>query len=164
MRADARTYTVQVTPDAGETSITVTVPADAAQDGVGNGNAAAGQVVTYDTTQARTLSLSGLANADAPENAVWTVSATVSGNPVGTVTWLTEGADADHFTLNASGTLRLTAQDYENPADADTGNTYEVTVRAVDTRGNAAAQAITVTVTNVSGEISGQQLIIAGSG
>ncbi len=148
VRADARTYTVQVTPNTGATTITVTVGANKASDALGNGNATATGEITYDTMHAKSLTVSGLADVEVAENAAWT-SAVPTLDPVGTVTWLAEGTDADHFTIDASnGVLSLAAQDFESPADANTDHAYEVTVRAVDASGNAATQAISVTVTD----------------
>ena len=48
----------------------------------------------------------------------------------GTVTWSLTGADSGDFTISG-GILRfINSPDHENPADADTNNTYEVTVTA----------------------------------
>ena len=149
-RSDVRTYTVQVTPTAGATTITLTVQANAAQDELGNGNATADGQIAYDTAHARSLTISGLADTEVAENANWTSAApTADGDPAGTVTWIKEGTDVDHFTIDASnGVLSLAAQDFESPADANADHAYEVTVRAVDASGNTATQAITVTVTD----------------
>ena len=88
VRADARTYTVQVTPNTGATTVTVTVGANKAQDDLGNGNATATQEITYDTTQEKSLTISGLANAEVAEHTDWTsATPTLSGDPVGTATW-----------------------------------------------------------------------------
>lgn len=68
------------------------------------------------------------------------------------VTWsIVGGADQARFELSGS-TLRWASngtKDYENPDDADTNNTYVVTVRATDLAGDTADQTITVTVTDV---------------
>ena len=48
--------------------------------------------------------------------------------------WTLEGADANHFMLDGTGMSTMlkfrSVPDYENPADADTDNTYMVTVKA----------------------------------
>ena len=67
------------------------------------------------------------------------------------------GADAARLRINSStGALSFTAAtDFENPADADGGNDYEVTVTAVSGEGSrllTAAQAVTVTVTDDTGD------------
>lgn len=67
------------------------------------------------------------------------------------VTWSIDGgADAAKFAIAADGSLTfLAAPDFENPSDADGNNTYVVTVKAVDARGNTSTQTLTVTITNV---------------
>ena len=63
-------------------------------------------------------------------------------------TWSLAGADRGDFTI-AGGTLRFAnSPDFEQPADADRNNVYEVTVRA--TAGiHTIEQAVTVRVTDV---------------
>src|SRR5205809_758059 len=64
---------------------------------------------------------------------------------------LHHGADASHFTINAStGALSfVSAPDYETPTDAGGNNVYDVTVQVSD--GTLTdTQAIAVTVTNVN--------------
>lgn len=72
------------------------------------------------------------------------------------VTWsLVGGADQARFELSGS-TLRWLSdgtKDFEIPDDADTNNTYVVTVRATDDALNTADQTITVTVTDVAEDI-----------
>ena len=68
-----------------------------------------------------------------------------------TLTYTLGGADAASFDIeDTTGQLMtMAALDYENPADADTDNAYEVTVTASD--GNTAADAtiaVTITVTD----------------
>lgn len=69
------------------------------------------------------------------------------------VTWSIVGG-ADQSKLEISGsTLRWASngtKDYEAPDDADTNNTYIVTVRATDLASNTTDQTITVTVTNAN--------------
>jgi len=61
------------------------------------------------------------------------------------------GADNDAFAIDpVSGALTfLAAPDYENPADADLNNQYEVQIAASDGFG-ASTQALTITVTSVN--------------
>ena len=89
---------------------------------------------------------------DAAENqtAAGTVMAEDSDDAV-TGYAITGGADQGFFSIGStSGVLTFqTAPDYEAPQDADTGNTYEVTVRATSGTGDReqmATLAITVTV------------------
>jgi hypothetical protein len=70
-----------------------------------------------------------------------------------TVTWsIVGGADQARFELSGS-TLRWIGngtKNFEAPDDADTNNTYVVTVRATDAANNTVDQTITVTVTSVN--------------
>ncbi len=67
------------------------------------------------------------------------------------VTWsIVGGADQARFEISGS-TLRWLAnisKNYEVPDDADTNNTYVVTVRATDLASNTTDQTITITVTD----------------
>ncbi len=62
------------------------------------------------------------------------------------------GADAAAFTINATtGELSfITGPDYENPADDDDDNIYQVRVRVTDGAGAFDEQALTVTVNDLS--------------
>ena len=88
------------------------------------------------------------------ENSEWTSPApTVTGTPVGALTWSLGGDDADDFTLDAAtGVLTLPAQDYENPTDTDSDRVYEATLTATDTDSNTVTASVTVTVTDVDTE------------
>ncbi|MCY3848983.1 MAG: hypothetical protein OXG12_09535, partial [Cyanobacteria bacterium MAG COS4_bin_21] len=67
------------------------------------------------------------------------------------VRWTISGDDAALFTIDPdSGKLVLPEQNYEEPADQDEDNVYEVTVRATDEDGNARSQDIEVTVSDVT--------------
>ena len=150
-RSDPRTYAVQVTPTTiGASTVTLTVPADAAKDIVGNQSVAASQAVAYDPATTVSLAVAGLSNGSIAENATWTsATPSVTGSPVGTVSWTKEGTDAGHFEIaGATGVLTLPGRDFEEQADANGDNEYEVTVRATDANGNSATAQITVTVTD----------------
>jgi serralysin len=66
------------------------------------------------------------------------------------VTWSRSGTDSSFFSISAGGVLTITARDFEAPADVGSNNTYEVTITATDTAGNATNQTLTVTITNVN--------------
>ncbi|MDE0643145.1 MAG: hypothetical protein OXH95_03235, partial [bacterium] len=96
-----------------------------------------------------TLDLSGITDSTIPENEVWVMPA-VGGQPFGKLSWTLGGNDADLFRIDPdTGRPTLPAQDFEAPADHNTDNVYEVTLRAVDEDGTAGTIDITVTVTNV---------------
>ena len=78
------------------------------------------------------------------------------------ITWSLEGEDRGDFTLtedsSGRGTLAFSSPpDYENPADADRQNDYELTVIATDEDGHRDWLSFTVTVTEVNEgpEVSG---------
>ena len=103
------------------------------------------------TDVAETITISGLANATVAENAAWTGPTPSTTGHRGTVTWTKSGTDAADFGIvSATGVLSMIARDYENPADDDPDNVYEVTVTATDEDNITGSVAITVTVTNVN--------------
>lgn len=93
--------------------------------------------------------ITSASTANCAENA--TLSHSLTANE--SVTWsIVGGADQARYEISGS-TLRWASngtKDFEAPDDADTNNTYVVTVRATDTGGLTADQTITVTVTDVS--------------
>lgn len=68
------------------------------------------------------------------------------------VTYSLGGVDAAPFNIDSeNGRLSLdSAQDFENPADNDENNDYELAVTATDEAGNASQQNVTVEVTDVN--------------
>ena len=73
---------------------------------------------------------------------------TASGPDADMANWSLEGDDAGVFSINNNGMLTFrSSPDFENPADADTDNVYEVAVKA-DAGGEMEMMAVTVTVTN----------------
>ena len=75
------------------------------------------------------------------------------GDGTSTVRWMLDGADASQFRLDGTSMSKMlefkSAPDYEMPADADTDNTYMVTVKA-EAGGEMAMVEVSVTVTDVS--------------
>ena len=79
-----------------------------------------------------------------------------------TITWTLEGTDWEDFTITADGSGRgvlafTSPPDYENPADSDRQNDYELTVIATDEDGHVDRLSFTITVTEVDEgpEVSG---------
>ena len=63
-----------------------------ATDADGNTDDASFTVTVADTTESATLTVGGLSNATVNENVAWTsATPTLTGTPVGTVTWTLEG-------------------------------------------------------------------------
>ena len=76
------------------------------------------------------------------------------------VAWSVSGTDGEDFEMSASGVLSFREPpDYDDPADEDRNNEYEVTVVATDQTRHAANLAVTVTVTDVN-----EGPIISGTG
>ena len=73
-------------------------------------------------------------------------------DPEGTdVTWHLSGADSSAFTISETGVLTFNeSPDYEDPADDDDDNVYQVTVVALDEQNNDRNLEVTVTVTNLT--------------
>ncbi|MDA0789158.1 MAG: Ig-like domain-containing protein [Proteobacteria bacterium] len=66
-------------------------------------------------------------------------------------TFSLSGPDADRFVINGAGQLAFaSAPDFEAPADADTDNTYQVTVTVTDSQGATDSAAFDVSVTNLN--------------
>ncbi len=102
------------------------------------------------TDVAESLTITGLANAIVAENAAWTGPTPTATGHRGAVVWTKSGTDAADFTIvSTTGVLSMVARDYENPADNDRDNIYEVTVTATDEDGITGSAAITLTVTDV---------------
>ena len=73
-------------------------------------------------------------------------------SPIGSVTYtISGGNDAADFSINSStGVVSMVGRDYENPADSDTNNTYEVTITVTDIDGNTDSEDWIVTVENAT--------------
>ena len=95
------------------------------------------------------LSISGATRPRYAENDTGTVATyRAIGSNAASATWTLAGADAGDFRISSSGVLTFPrSPNYEAPADADTDNVYQVTVRASDRRYNAML-AVTVSVTD----------------
>ena len=102
---------------------------------------------------------------NAPEFAAATASVTFDENAVAAVysaqatdadndalAYSISGIDSSHFTIDAtSGVIAFNSPpDYEQPADSDSDNAYDLAIAATDPLGNQAQQSLTVTVTNLN--------------
>ena len=103
------------------------------------------------TLNVSTISMAAIANALVDENNIYTgVIPTITGTPIGAVTYSLSGVDAADFTINAStGVVNMVARDFELPSDADANNVYALTITATDTNNNTASQSWTVSVLDV---------------
>ncbi|PUE44765.1 hypothetical protein B9Z45_16615, partial [Limnohabitans sp. 2KL-17] len=71
----------------------------------------------------------------------------LSGTPIGAVTYSLGGADSALFTLNTgTGVVSMVARNFESPDDAGANNVYNYTLTATDADGNSADQAVVLSV------------------
>ena len=132
------------TDDDGDNVYEVTVSATDADD---NRASVVVSITVTDSAETANVRIEGIADGSTPENAAWTSTAPVAAGAIGAVSWGREGADGPLFDIDPSGgILTLAARDYESPDDADRNNVYEVTVKAIDSDGNAGTRAVRVTV------------------
>lgn len=85
-----------------------------------------------------------------------TTTAVYTAVATGAATYSLGGTDAALFNVDSvsgAATFKV-APDYENPANGNTDNIYDITVTATDTAGNTSNQAIAITVQNVDVTIS----------
>ena len=87
----------------------------------------------------RTLRIAGKSSHEYPENSpddLGDYKVTAYGGEVANPRWTLEGADAGKFSIDSSGDTRTlsfrSAPDFEAPADANSDNTYEVTIKVAD--------------------------------
>ena len=118
-------------------------------DGEGSGKSA----MARSANSVSGLAISGMSRVDYPENDTDTVATYTASDPdAASAIWTLEGDDAGDFGISSRGELTFrSSPDYENPADADTNNTYMVTVKADDGT-YTAMRNVVVTVTNVDDE------------
>ena len=108
------------------------------------------------------LVVTGPANPSVVENTPATTAVatyTAAGPDAASATWRLSGTDAADFMLSNSGVLSFrTSPNFENPADANGDNVYEVTVTADDGTNNVPKD-VTVTVTDVEEQGTGDALV-----
>ena len=108
-------------------------------------------ITVTDVTESATFTIADLVNAEIQENTPYTGTPSITGTPVGTVTWALAGADTATFTIDTTtGVVSMIARDYEAPVDANRDNIYSATVTATDNDSNRATQDIAITVTDVT--------------
>ena len=128
-------------------------------DGVGAGNSSP---YAYETTAslrmrvngtagAPALTVSGIASSDYAENGTTSVATyAVADAGTSTITWSLSGDDSGDFSISSAGVLSFsTSPDYESPADSDTDNVYQVTIKASDGTSTGTLD-VTVTVTDAN--------------
>ena len=106
--------------------------------------------VTDDPTDVTAPVISGASSISAQENATTasTILETFTATGGGTLSWSLTGTDAADFSINSSGELTFSSPpDFESPADANTDNSYNVTINVSNEAGSDTL-AVTVAVTD----------------
>lgn len=94
--------------------------------------------------------------------AVTVVTANDPQLPVSSLTYSLSGIDAARFTISSAGVLSFASpQDFETPTDANADNRYEVIVEVSNGIGSD-TQAITVTVSDVADDVTGELWFTTG--
>ena len=121
-------------------------------DGNGGTATATVTITVAGLNGAPVIKSSASVGADENQTAALTVMATDEENQDLTFS-ITGGDDASFFTIDAdTGELSFVSEpNYENPQDASADNVYDVEVTVTDTEGASDAQAIAVSVNDVSG-------------
>ena len=101
------------------------------------------------------LSISGIADSNQMKIPPTRRHSSLSGTPIGSVTYPLGGDDAALFTVNSStGVVEMVARDFESPADSGSNNVYNYTLIATDDDANSDSLAVAVTVTDVTASAS----------
>ena len=147
-------------------SYTVTVSVHDGQDADWNADTTSDATVTVTVTVANvdeTPEVTGEAAVDYQENGAGAVAAYTATEPDNAaITWSLSGPDRGAFGIGSGGELTFnTPPDFEGPVDADTDNTYEVTVEASDGGATPGTLDVTVTVANVdeTPEVTGEAAV-----
>ena len=95
--------------------------------------------------------LSGSTGVDYAENGTTSVATYTATDPEGetSFTWSLTGDDGGLFSISAGVLTFVAPPDYEDAADANTDNDYQVTINAADSYSNSSSLDVTVNVTNV---------------
>ena len=107
-------------------------------------------VTSLENVIAASFSINSYGDQGTVENLAYTSpAASISGSPVGTLTYSLSGPDAALFTIDSStGQVSMVARDFENPLDDDGNNLYSVIVRATDTAADTAERFLDVVIFN----------------
>ena len=148
-----RTITVRITDDTlEEGDETFTVALNSVAGGGGPAPALGASSVTTtirEAPPAPALTVSGPTAPSYQENGASAVASYTTDPSNAGVSWTLEGTDAADFSISGSGQLSFRqSPDFEAPADADTDNRYEVTVKATSS-GESATLAVTIAVADV---------------
>ncbi|APG60646.1 cadherin domain-containing protein [Christiangramia salexigens] len=120
--------------------------------------------VAEDVSQADPILTASDVNVEEGNTFVQIVSATDADND-DSQTYSISGADADLFSIDPeTGELRFNAApDFENPADENADNIYEVIVTVTDAAGNTDSESISITVIDVAEDVSQADPVLTAS-
>ncbi|MEM9338717.1 MAG: BspA family leucine-rich repeat surface protein, partial [Bacteroidota bacterium] len=95
--------------------------------------------------------ITNIADVAVDENSAYDITPVVAGTYIGALQYTLSGDDADEFTLDpATGSVSMSAKNFEVPEDADGDNIYEVSLTATDEDNNTTLVDWTVTIQDVS--------------
>lgn len=116
------------------------------EEGAGN--------IVIELSSSDPFSITGITSASIDENTAYTGAVPSFDDPLSIVNlpldWSKSGADAALFTLSGTGVLSMSVKDFESPQDANSNNSYEVTLTATEQGGNTASTSIEVTVNDIA--------------
>ena len=133
-------------------SVTVSVTDGRNADGdTDTGTDASIQVTINVLDENEAPEITGLSSRNWNENATGTVATYSADDPENaTATWTVDGIDKAHFAITEKGVLSIdTVPDYENPADSDRNNVYQIAVQAADDGNIISRYDVTINITNV---------------
>ncbi|GAA4274311.1 BspA family leucine-rich repeat surface protein [Aquimarina gracilis] len=106
------------------------------------------KVIIQDVDEEASFIIDPIADITIDENTAYTtVIPSITGAPVGIVTYTLGGSDAALFTIDSStGQVSMVVRDFEAPADANSDNIYEVSITAIDDDFNSATEDWKVTI------------------
>ena len=118
------------------------------EEGAGN--------IVIELSSSDPFTITGITSSSIDENTPYTGATPSFDDPLSIVNeplaWSKSGADAALFTLSDTGLLSMEAKDFESPQDANSNNSYEVTLTATEQGGNTASASIEVTINDIVSE------------
>jgi len=118
------------------------------EEGAGN--------IVIELSSSDPFTITGITSSSIDENTPYTGATPSFDDPSSIVSeplvWSKSGADAALFTLSDTGLLSMEAKDFESPQDANSNNSYEVTLTATDEGGNTASTSIEVSINDIVSE------------
>jgi len=123
-----------------------------ATDADGNSDSESWTVTVNDVIEISPITINPVSDISINENTIYTsVTPTLGGIPIGSVSYTLGGTDAGDFSINSvNGVVTMVSRDFENPVDADTNNEYEISVTVTDDDGNTDSEDWKVLILNIT--------------